>query len=833
MKKISVTVLAAIMFVTVLCFTGTAQKNETLSEETVNNIALLSALDIADIDIDSIVIDEGISQKFFVSMILASMFESADTDDDDWVRDTAVGLKITDKSEYKPNMLLTKTDAANMALKALGYGVFEGYEAALGRKSETKLLSVITTKGKYITAGEAINMICKMLEEKVLCIYEVANGYVGMKTYKVETILSHYRNISTLEDIVTDNGISNLYGESVIGAGKAYVGENLINCKPGQMKEFLGKNVVVYTRPQDGFDAKLLYVCEKKNNIVKIDDENILSSDLKGIKYSDEQGKEKKASFDTFVKVIYNGEAYASWTVDDFKLNNGFIELIDNDDSGKYDIVKITEYKTTVAKYVSSAEKIIVGEFENSKLLTSVKIDPDDYGKHRIIKNGAQIGISGIYPGDILSVAESKSGRVKEIYVSDKKLDGYVERIDTDDKKITIDGQEYCYSGEFENNSVYNEPFAKFPSIGEDYTFRFDFNGKIASVSSVTGTAVIYAYLTNIFEYGRSDKEVQFKMFDQYGDWVKYYLRSKVRFNGKAGVKPEKVYDEIADGFEPQLIKYRLDENNLIKEVDFSENTQELGYDGFSRRNPEEYTYIQQSNSFSNTVFVDDGAVMWFVPEDKKNENLYFIGGVGNLNADAKYTVAVYDLDSSGSSSYFTVNLGAANLKDQSLMFSVVTGKGTMLDTKGNIVNYIKCYIEKYSDEKLVLGDNISPDDVKKGDIVRLYLNPAGTVENIEKLWSADDGETEKIPDTSSLRNVRAQAVTGKIKAVYSDKNLIVLVNGTTVQPLRLRQAGRLLVYYKKDNIVKDVGLSELLPGDYAVLFSRYSSIYNAVIVRD
>ena len=192
-------------------------------------------------------------------------------------------------------------------------------------------------------------MICNMLEEKVLYVYAISDGYVKVKTSEVETILSHYRKISKLEDIVTDNGISNIYGESTIGIDRAYVGDYLIDCEPGQMRDYLGMNVVVYTRPDSGSDARLLYVYAKDNEVIRIDDEDIVQADLSEIKYEDAQGKEKKLSVSSLAKVIYNGEAYADCTAADLDLKNGFMELIVNDGSGGYDVIKVTEYKTMIA----------------------------------------------------------------------------------------------------------------------------------------------------------------------------------------------------------------------------------------------------------------------------------------------------------------------------------------------------------------------------------------------------------------------------------------------------------------------------------------------------
>lgn len=810
-----------------------ASDSGAVSDELRNNAALLNALDIADIDIDNTIIDEGVSQKFFVSMIMRSMFDNFEKDNDELLKEMAVALKIVKEGEYSANKLLTRADAAEMALAALGYDIFDGYSDSPEKKSRQALQNGVGTSGKYITAGDAITMICNMLEEKVLYVYAISNGYVKVKTSEVETILSYYRKISKVEDVVTDNGISNLYGESTIGLDRAYVGDYLIDCEPGQMRDYLGMNVVAYTKPDSGSDARLLYVCAKDNKVIRVEDEDIIQANLSEIKYEDAQGKERKLAVNSLAKVIYNGEAYAECTAADLDLKNGFIELIDNDGSGGYDVIKVTEYKTMVAKYVSADEMILISEFENKDALTGIKLDLVNNEKQRILKSGAEVALSQITVGDTLSVAQSKSGRVADIYISNKKFDGYVEKIDKGDRCFTIDGAEYYYTEEFEQMSAYDELYAKYPTLGTEYTFRLDFNGRIASVTPVDGSFIQYGYLTDMVADGVFDREVKFKLFDKNSEWVIYELKNKVRFNGKSGATPGDVYDKIGADFEPQLIQYKLDDENKIKEVNIAAQTSVKGYDGFSRRPAEELMYVSQSTSFANTIFIDNNSYMWFIPEDKTREDLYFVGSTGDLTADATYAITAYNADESGSASIFTVKLTADNLTNQSIMFALVTNVGEKLDSEGGKVNCITCHIDKYSDAEIILGDDVDASSIKQGDILRVYLNPAGTAENVIKLWSLSDSEKINVPAVGVLRSTRALAVSGKIAATYPDKNLIALKNGDLTQSLRMRTGGRILIYYKSRNIAKDASLSELLPNDYAVLFSRYSSIYNAVIIRD
>ena len=76
----------------------------------------------------------------------------------------------------------------------------------------------------------------------------------------------------------------------------------------------------------------------------------------------------------------------------------------------------------------------IINEFENADALKEIKFDSSNE-KQRIVKNGAEIGISKAAVGNTLLVVQSKSGRVTDIYVSDKSFDGYVEKIDKGDEK--------------------------------------------------------------------------------------------------------------------------------------------------------------------------------------------------------------------------------------------------------------------------------------------------------------------------------------------------------------------------------------------------------------
>ena len=124
-----------------------AQDSKTMSDELRIRIEILNTLGIADIDTETIIIDEGISQKFFASMILRTMFENFEADNDELINYLVDSLNIVSTDKYKPNMLLEKDVAVEMALAALGYDIFDGYIDSPGRSAKNELTKYNDSRG--------------------------------------------------------------------------------------------------------------------------------------------------------------------------------------------------------------------------------------------------------------------------------------------------------------------------------------------------------------------------------------------------------------------------------------------------------------------------------------------------------------------------------------------------------------------------------------------------------------------------------------------------------------------------------------------------------------
>ena len=74
---------------------------------------------------------------------------------------------------------------------------------------------------------------------------------------------------------------------------------------------------------------------------------------------------EKRAKIETDKIVIYNGRTTNNYQVTDLLPTYGWVELIDNDRNGRYDIVKITDYDTYVVESYDAITEIMRDKYEN------------------------------------------------------------------------------------------------------------------------------------------------------------------------------------------------------------------------------------------------------------------------------------------------------------------------------------------------------------------------------------------------------------------------------------------------------------------------------------
>ena len=123
-----------------------------------------------------------------------------------------------------------------------------------------------------------------------------------------------------------------------------------------------------------------------------------------------------------------------------------------------------------------------------------------------------------------------------------------------DEKGVVIDGTEYQFGKNLANTDF---------SAGSAYLFRLDHEGRIAYAEYNMSQNNAYGYMTKSY-YDDIAEKGYIKIYTAAGEWQKFELANKVRFNGTSQ-KTEALYNENV--LTPQLIVYTLNSQGLVTKI--------------------------------------------------------------------------------------------------------------------------------------------------------------------------------------------------------------------------------------------------------------------------
>lgn len=644
-------------------------------------------------------------------------------DIDMWAKNyisTAYGLGIVDgmsDEEFAPDSPVTYEQAQKMMVCALGYGENavdrggwpNGYISVAG---ELKLKNDIsgTADSDPAPRGAIAQLMYNSLS-------------VEMKEYKNaqwtvtdKTLLKDYLNVIKLkgtlvgvEDYVTNEcthklgnyqmDIMDSSGNEVIISFKDYT-QNVTD-----INKFIGNIITVYYNLDVLSDNKTLIAMDNetvKNDEITINYSNIISYEDSTISYYDKSDKKKNARINMkSASVRYNGkpiqedsitlsdgsysleEAISEWLSPDS--NNfiyGEVKLTDSGADGVIDLIQIYNYQTIVAHQApKSSDYRITDKLVSGNYLI---LDPNspDYS-YTVQKNGAQIELTSIAAGDIVSYAKSLDGSLYTVYVTSKPVTGSI--------TTTEDGYIYIEKTRYKKGDMCDEYISKNQSgrtlkVGVSGTFYVDMYDTVVygTISSAT-ESLPYAYIANaVVEQG---EDAGYITLYTTGTAAKTYkMKNKVKLNGKsigyaeaveklaesaaysnndAGEEWSKViYGDTAPNITPysQVARVSLSNNEISSIVTL--DTEQTGVQNESTESIVKYTNLTQcvftsssssttkkgnfkltGGSSSTTAFsTDDSTAVIYVAKDRKEKSAYASKGFQN---NTRYYVEAYDMKAS------------------------------------------------------------------------------------------------------------------------------------------------------------------------------------------
>lgn len=745
----------------------------------------------------------------------------------------------TTANTFSPNDLITYPQVIKCLVSLLGYDMqaqqLGGYPSGY--------LSVASQIGLYAnSAADEINyatiakLVVKAMDTEVMEYKFAKDNGITLSKSKDSTPLSMYNDIYYDTGIMTDNGLTSLTGTSTVGQKSVIIDKKTIKKGDANVNEYLGYRLKYYYKDVND-DLTLLFVLPYNTEVVTLKDEDLdfdnPNYSFKTIYNNAVRGRNYYKISDYF-DVIYNGKAYPEFTLSTLKFDQGTMVLIDNDMDGNYDVICVNEYYDM---YISSVDKtggIIYGK--NGK-----KVDCSNFESVEYVTDGKPSSIASFKGGQILSVFESKDGKLLKVVSSGEILTGKVETIkeyvaqpdvtnaaevaafknDAPEMRFLISDIEYALAYDYILDIANGYQGAIIPEAGSAYLFRLDMNGKIAAVETAAGGSQ-YAYLVKV----RSPKRLSStgdqptaRVVLQDGTLTTLNFAKKVRVNGVKYTGQnggsDSVYDcpdfyDLSGNFYRQAVKLKLNGSNEITEIETATTltTNPYGYD------TSKFTLCYDAvggygghgqRRVEKTYRIPDDAVIFSIPPDSEfDEEDIVVLTEKQLSDSLKTNWKLYDSSPSYDVKLAVIQLTKSTDFDSRLF--VVTGAGTKLLEDGEVGKVLK---GRYGGQDVEFIENQVGlfDGIVKGDVCRVVKGIGDKLMNIEVLLSTSKQKKtafDSLPGDYEEWNNHY----GQLYASSATGFVLTYDKGKTVQPFAYDTGGTYFVVY-------DMETNEVRGGTY------------------
>lgn len=560
---------------------------------------------------------------------------------------------IASEGEFYPDDIINVSDAIKIMVCALGYKDFAeaaggwptGYMQA-AEKAELWYNVSRTTDGK-LDEETAKLMLLNMLQSRAVTIGRASGDkieYVTDDKTLLEKVFGIYVSTGIVEETTLNSlkriGISK--GKNIIVGDKKYFADN----ENEDYLSYLGYHVNVYHTEEN--EVFMLAKTEKNKTAAFPVDGAWLENNLT-IKYEDESGKTTiKCKLDDDYYFLYN-DALSSGVPEQIlaAAGDGTVEILDNNNDGKYDIMSIKNPEYVVVDSISRTNRLIYDKNSSENL---IDLYDDDIMLHIEGRNGNQIRFIDVSGGEIYELYTTEDKKLVNLKLMSKVLAGAVSVKSKD--KLTINGTEY------KTTEYFNQYYDNILTLGNKYLFNLSSAGKIIAFDGSASNMKL-GYVSGAgWEDGKADESMFIRLFTQDNKFETYTAGKKLTIDGKsADIK--RLYEKLLTNgmLNDQLIRYRVDEEGKIKAVDFAEvNTSDMiGEKKADENSLTEYKFSQSSFYYKDTVdlmypsFNVSGSIVFVIPNDIQDKDAYKVTSSSFFTDGQSYSnLRVYNLSEIG-----------------------------------------------------------------------------------------------------------------------------------------------------------------------------------------
>lgn len=653
-------------------------------------------------------------------------------------------MKGISEKEFGLKMDITVTDAAVALVRLLGYEVAAlrdgGYPGGYLKRAGILGLNKNIGKANGNARLEILMMCYNALTVPYLDIYgEVVEG---------SSFLEDVHSIYEAAGIVTANRFTSINSaESGIPVNMIEINNECYLTEDISAAEFIGENVKFFYREIKGENNKELVAIvsqASKNKKLVIKSDEIETAEKNILTYDPENGSVKSVKLQPGFVYIENNRTVDDRTSADLLIDDGEIELIDNNSDGIYEIVKAKRIETMVFEGIDDTEDILycregniyIDPFDEKYFAKAVIVDEADNSKR-------EVTLDEIAIGSVLTVYRSRDGRYLEIYACSSELYGKLEAIGEDE--ITVDGKVY--------KLPLKTPVDKL-NLGAEITFSMDMFGRPVYLEDEKNQREPrYGYLFAI-EAAKGLKKGKIQVIDGETNHI-YEFDEKITLDDEVEYKDSTINTCAClyngDGtIKRQLIRYRLNKNNVVTDIYTASGNSEYSIKKTKDINKDaETVYYQWHRIYAGKYILPKDSFFQVIPTaegEADDEELY--GTRFTLGDDVHNCyVEVYDVNED-------MEAGAILMYSQDPLKGKVTTSGS---TDVGIITKVAmssdnhiAHIWKNGEVKVYEVDAENNPDINEyrfGDVVRFVVGKTGVVSTLDKVLDVgDSGETTPEP---------------------------------------------------------------------------------------
>lgn len=659
---------------------------------------------------------------------------------------------------FNPNDAITYEQACKMLVYALGYGKWVDYNGG-----SMSIFTQIASRSKFgITPSDADKL---SVDECALLLYKAMQvdlpEFTGERVKTGDTLFESYHGIyiktgrvRTVASLSLDN--------KFFDDGRVQIDNELFYVDGGcNLKDFFGQNVEYIYKKSD--DDNLVIYAERVNegDKITVSSKDIKSVDEKGGSleyYTDNGSKTKTISFSAKSDVFFNGEVmetHLSDRIQEFldEERKGKIEFIKAGGTSEFNLINIISYEVFVIGMHDKNTETIYDYYNSAN-----KTELDDVEYLNIIDtNGMSSSLPTTFPATVL-IAKADNNESIEIVCCNEKKDLSVSSTNNTEREITVDGKVYKIDKaafERQNGDI---------KAGKTYSVTFDNFGEIVYITQKNSDDLKVGWLKKgyLIDKGFGEYSLCLDIYDHTeGKAHKLYMADSITIDAEK-YKAEK-YRAVVSALpgtneldesrqyvriEPQIIRYSLNDNNDITNMDTANCGTNEDKDNSLTEVGSGEKYFSASNSWLgiDMIWQNGYTKMFMVPEVSADGYIYINGDRrdddDNMYSNSlilsdwhRYNVVGYKWsDESWNSEAIVVKQTSTKAYNYCLLFDSIY---TEIDSDGMIKDVLKC--EREGGEVTFFIDSTMKEKanaLKQGDIFTVDTDYSGkTAINITKMF--------------------------------------------------------------------------------------------------